>query len=119
MSMERKISLYIHQKWEYKQRIIILCQEGSIFVDITFSPNGEDKKAFIWGLNVEEKYRGNGIGTALLKKAENYVREQSIHMVELEWSSQTPLWVYKMYINNGYKEKDFDDGYSRLYKELK
>ena len=43
---------------------------------------------------------------------------QFIRTVELEWASPTPLWVYNMYVKNGYKEKDFDEGYSRLYKEL-
>ena len=117
-NMEIKVSSYIQQQWEYKTRTIIICQYGSVLVDIISSPNGEDKKAFIFSLNVEEEYRGKGIGTALLKHAEEYIKNQSIHVVELEWVSPTPLWVYNMYIKNGYKEKDFDDGYSRLYKDL-
>ena len=117
--MEIKTNLYIQQQWKYKTRTIIICQYGSILVDITSSPNGKDKKAFIFSLNVEEEHRDKGIGTALLKQAEEYVKNQSIQTVELEWISPTPLWVYNMYIKNGYQEKDFDDGYSRLYKDLK
>ena len=113
-----KTSLYVYQQWEYKTRIIIICQYGSVLVDITSSPNGIDKKAFIFSLNVEEKHRNKGIGTTLLKQAEEYIKNQSIQIVELEWISPTPLWVYNMYIKNGYQEKDFDDGYSRLYKDL-
>ena len=116
--MEIKTNLYVYQQWEYKTRTIIICQYGSILIDITFSPNGKDKKAFIFSLNVEEEHRGKGIGTALLNQAEEYVKNQSIQTVELEWISPTPLWVYNMYIKNGYQEKDFDDGYSRLYKDL-
>lgn len=117
--MEIKTSSYIYQQWEYKTRTIIICQYGSVLVDITSSPNGKDKKAFIFSLNVEEEHRNKGIGTALLKQAEEYIKNQFIQTVELEWVSPTPLWVYNMYIKNGYKEKDFDDGYSRLYKDLK
>ena len=117
-NMEIKVNSYIQQQWEYKTRTIIICQYGSVLVDIISSPNGEDKKAFIFSLNVEEEHRGKGIGTALLKHTEEYIKNQSIHVVELEWVSPTPLWVYNMYIKNGYKEKDFDDGYSRLYKDL-
>lgn len=116
--MEIKTSLYIYQQWEYKTRTIIICQYGSVLIDITSSPNGKDKKAFIFSLNVEEKHRNKGVGTALLKQAEEYIKNQSIQTVELEWMSPTPLWVYNMYIKNGYQEKDFDDGYSRLYKDL-
>ena len=117
--MEIKSSLYVYQQWKYKTRIIIICQYGSVLVDITSSPNRKDKKAFIFSLNVEEEHRNKGIGTALLKQAEEYIKSQSIQTVELEWASPTPLWVYNMYIKNGYKEKDFDDEYSRLYKDLK
>ena len=117
--MEIKTSSYIQQQWEYKTRTIIICQYGSVLVDITSSPNGKDRKAFIFSLNVEEEHRNKGIGTALLKQAEKYIKNQSIQTVELEWISPTPLWVYNMYIKNGYQEKDFDDGYSRLYKDLK
>ena len=118
-NMEIKVSSYIQQQWEYKTRTIIICQYGSVLVDITSSPNGKDKKAFIFSLNIEEEHRNKGIGTALLKQAEEYIKNQSIQTVELEWISPTPLWVYNMYIKNGYQEKDFDDGYSRLYKDLK
>ena len=116
--METKEISYIHQQWGFKTRSIIICNGGSVLVDIVTSPNGKDKKAFIFSLNVEEEHRNKGIGTALLKQAEEYVKNQSIQTVELEWISPTPLWVYNMYIKNGYQEKDFDDGYSRLYKDL-
>ena len=109
---------YTLQQWEFKTRTIIICNGGSVIVDITTSPNGEDRKAFIFSLNVEEEHRGKGIGTTLLRKAEEFVMSQFVRTVELEWASPTPLFVYNMYIKNGYKEKDFDEGYSRLYKEL-
>ena len=36
-NMEIKVSSYIQQQWEYKTRTIIICQYGSVLVDITFS----------------------------------------------------------------------------------
>ena len=72
--MEIKTSLYVYQQWEYKTRTIIICRYGSVLVDITSSPNGKDRKAFIFSLNVEKEHRNKGIGTALLKQAEEYVK---------------------------------------------
>lgn len=107
------------QYWNNKERLIIVCDEGSIFVDITISPNKLDKKAFIWGLNVNPDFRGIGVGSSLLKFAEDCIRDQSINKVELEWeSSSSSLWVYDWYIRKGYEEIDFSEGYSRLQKTL-
>lgn len=106
------------QHWNNKERLIIVCDEGSVFVDITVSPNKLDRKAFIWGLNVYPDYRGMGFGSSLLKCAEDCVRKENINKVELEWEASSPLWVYDWYVRNGYKETDFSEGYSRLCKTL-
>lgn len=106
------------QYWDNKERLIIVCDEGSVFVDITVSPNKIDRKAFIWGLNVDPDYRGMGFGNSLLKWAEDCIREKSINKVELEWEYPSPLWVYDWYIRKGYKEIDFSEGYSKLQKTL-
>lgn len=107
------------QYWNNKERLIIVCDYGSVFVDITVSPNKLDKKAFIWGLNVNPDFRGIGFGNQLLKYAEDYVRKRDISKVELEWeSSSSSLWVYDWYIRKGYEEIDFSEGYSRLQKTL-
>ena len=107
------------QYWNNKERLIIVCDYGSVFVDITISPNKLDKKAFIWGLNVNPDFRGIGVGSSLLKFAEDCIRKKSINKVELEWeSSSSPLWVYDWYIRKGYEEIDFSEGYSRLQKTL-
>lgn len=104
------------QYWDNKRRLIIVCDYGSVFVDITVSPNKLDKKAFIWGLNVNPDFRGIRVGSSLLKFAEDCIRDQSINKVELEWESSSPLWVYDWYIRAGYEEIAFDEGYSRLCK---
>ena len=106
------------QYWDNKERLIIVCDEGSVFVDITVSPNKIDRKAFIWGLNVYPDSRGMGWGNSLLKWAEGCVRERLIDKVELEWEASSPLWVYDWYVRNGYKETDFGEGYSILCKTL-
>lgn len=114
---EKELKIYI-QHWDNKERLIIVCDEGSVFVDITISPNKLDKKAFIWGLNVSPTCRGVGLGNSLLKCAEGCVREQLINKVELEWEASSPLWVYDWYVRSGYKEIDFNEGYSRLCKNF-
>ena len=104
------------QYWDNKERLIIVYDYGSVFVDITISPNKLNKKAFIWGLNVNPDFRGIGFGNQLLKYAEDCVRKRDINRVELEWEASSPLWVYDWYIRAGYEEIDFDEGYSRLCK---
>lgn len=106
------------QHWDNKERLIIVYNYGSIFVDIIISPNKTNKKAFIWGLNVNPDFRGIGFGNQLLKYAEDCVRKRDINRVELEWEASSPLWVYDWYVRNGYKETDFGEGYSRLCKTL-
>ena len=111
------IKLYT-QYWNNKERLIIVCNEGSVFVDITTSTNKIDKKAFIWGLNISPNSRHIGLGTLLFKYAEECVRQRNISKVEIEWEISSPLWVYDWYIRNSYKEIDFGEGYSKLRKTL-
>lgn len=106
------------QYWGNKERLIIVCDYGSVFVDITISPNKIDRKAFIWGLNVCPDSKGMGWGNSLLKCAEGSVRERLINKVELEWEYSSPLWVYDWYVRKGYKEIEFSEGHSRLCKTL-
>ena len=114
-----EFSLYNYtQIWEDKTRIIFVSDKGSVFLDITYSPNGKDKKALIWGLNVKEEYRGKHFAGVLLGSAEAAAKEYDVTEIELEWQSPTPKWVYYWYIRCGYREKEFDSGYSRLCKDL-
>lgn len=106
------------QYWDNKERLIIVYNYGSIFVDIIISPNKTNKKAFIWGLNVNPDFRGVGFGNQLLKYAEDCVRKRDINKVDLEWEVSSPLWVYDWYVRNGYKEIEFSEGHSRLCKTL-
>ena len=103
---------------EDKTRIIFVSAKGSVFLDITYSPNGKDKKAFIWSLNVKEEYRGKHFARVLLTSAEAAAKEYDVTKIELEWQSPTPKWVYYWYIRCGYREKEYDSGYSRLCKDL-
>ena len=113
----KTIKLYT-QYWNYKERLIIVCNEGSVFVDIIVSPNRIDKKAIIWGLYISQNSRNKGLGTLLLNYAEECVRQQNVNKIEIEWEISSPLWVYNWYVRNGYKEIDFEKGYSKLCKTL-
>ena len=117
MKEKNDIKVYT-QYWNYKERLIIVCNEGSIFVDITTSPNKINKKAFIWGLNIHQNSQHIGLGTLLLKHAEECIRQRNIRKIEIEWEISSPLWVYNWYIRNGYKEIDYGEEYSRLCKTL-
>lgn len=114
-------SIYIQsfvQQWQDSQRIIVVANEGSVFVDICSSPNGKDKYAQIWGLNVSEKHRGKGVGGVLLSFAEREAKRRGASKIELTWKRPTPIWVYNWYLGKGYVETDFADGYSELRKTL-
>lgn len=88
-------SLYNYtQIWEDMTRIIFVSDKGSVFLDITYSPNGKDKKALICGLNVKEEYRGKHFARVLLTSAEAAAKEYDVTQIELEWESPTPKWVY-------------------------
>ena len=63
------------QIWEDKIRIIFVSDKGSVFLDITYSPNGKDKKALIWGLNVKEEFRGKHCAKALHGSPEAAAKE--------------------------------------------
>ena len=71
-----EFALYSYtQIWDDKIRIILVSDKGSVFLDITYSPNGKDKKALIWGLNVKEEYRGKHFAGVLLGSAEAAAKE--------------------------------------------
>ena len=106
------------QIWDDKIRIIFVSDKGSVFLDITYSPNGKDKKALIWGLNVKEEFRGKRFARVLLCSAADVAREYDVTEIELEWQSPTPKWAYQWYIRCGYIEKEYYSGYSRLCKDL-
>ena len=114
-----EFALYSYtQIWDDKIRIIFVSDKGSVFLDIAHSPNGKDKKALIWGLNVKEEFRGKHFAGVLLGSVEAAAKEYGVTEIELEWQSPTPKWVYYWYIRCGYREKEYDSGYSRLCKDL-
>ena len=86
--MSVNIKQYLQQR-DFSERIIIVCDKGSVFVDITYSPNGKDRKAVIWGLFVGSGYRCNGVGNDLLLYAEEQVKVRGIREVEIAWESPT------------------------------
>lgn len=106
----------IHQEWDNsKKRILIISNKGSIFVDITYSPNNIDKKIELWGFYVNEENRDKGVGKALLHYAEQVARRYG-NRIEIQWISPTPKWTYEWYLREGYIESAFDEGYSKLFK---
>ena len=114
-----EFALYSYtQIWDDKIRIILVSDKGSVFLDITYSPNGKDKKALIWGLNVKEEYRGKHFAGVLLGSVEAAAKEYDVTEIELEWQSPIPKWVYYWYICCGYREKEEYIGYGGLCKDV-
>lgn len=107
----------IYQNWGDKTRILIVSNKGSIFIDITYSPNNIDKRIELWGFYVNTDNRNLGVGKALLHYAENIARKYG-NKIEIQWFNASPKWIYEWYLREGYIESEFDEGYSKLYKTL-
>lgn len=79
----------------------------------------EPKILYLGNLDVWEQYQGQGIGTAILK----FVDKEAIDKFDAERIRLICLkekYVYKWYLNNGYKylTKDKKPGYVWLEKRL-
>ncbi len=66
----------------------------------------ENEGMKIIGLAVSKEYRRNGIGTALLKVAENYAKENNIEVVLLNSGLQR-TYAHAFYESQGYFKKSY------------
>ena len=101
-------------KGQYKQLAISLRQGKDIVGGLTgWTWAGWCYVELLW---IEEKYRGKGHGTALIRKAESEARKRGVrHMYLDTFSFQAPLFYSKL----GFKAfgvlRDFPKGYDRTW----
>lgn len=117
--MEIEVRHY-EQDWNDYKRHILICEEGIVMIDIHhITTNIFGCKTLIWGLYINEQYRGRGIGKQLLSMAEGIAKDNGQEIVCLEWEKPTPQWVFDWYYRMGYDEREFGKNYAAMYKTLK
>ena len=110
------------QKWKSYERIIIVSDKGSVFIDLShkslytlYNPI----KSEIWGLFVEESSRNKGIAKQLMQYAEDTIKQFGDSYIAVVWNSSTPLWVLEWYKKRGYKFCQYlNDTDTLLIKEI-
>ena len=86
--------------------------EGYISIEI----HREDKGfVYLDDFSVSEEYRGKGIGTALIKKAEHFAKENRIYTVVLHVESANN-GAFKLYNKLGYCVSEEQDDRYRMIK---
>jgi len=75
---------------------------GYIFIGESINMMTGTSHGFIYDIFVKEEYRGKGVGTALLEKAESYCRERGYPRVELMVSTDNQL-ALKLYTKMCFK----------------
>lgn len=115
---------YYH-KWPNTERSIITDDNtlSAVALDVYRNEDVDDiikaGDGFIWGLFVEEPHRGQGIGRALLQRAETIAKDSGCKRVFLDWScKESSEWVRQWYERSGYEEVGFSGDKILLQKYL-
>ena len=90
-----------HKLFVAKEGLSVL---GWIHVNIESPSLLSETRAEISGLVVDEKIRGKGVGTALMKKTEDWVKDQNIDLIRLR-SNIIREDAHKFYLRMGYSIK--------------
>ena len=110
------------QNWGTYRRVIVVSDEGSVFVDLYKQPIydiSELVKCVIWGLFVEYPFRNNGVAKQLMQYAENIIKQYGESLVAVIYENPTPLWVLEWYIKSGYEFRQrLNDTDTLLIKKL-
>lgn len=88
-------------------------------VGCVYTIKEEVGEAYIEGLHVSEKERGNGIGSHMMKKLIDKCKEIDAKKITL-WCEKSK-WMYKWYQRLGFKydgDKEDQEGYVWMVKEL-
>lgn len=81
-------------------------EDGSVIGCLGFSRIGNSNEAFLRRFYVKAQRKRKGIGTALLKNAENAMRKNGITVSKVHLGGQKEQWFesYAFYPKNGYEE---------------
>lgn len=117
-----KYKFIIHENKTFWGKVYhIITSDGYGHLQVSIE-NDTDDILYLTGLSVYKDFRKQGIGTMLLKKAEEIGKENNILYIKLNIEknnlklSENPL--YNFYINNGYKYLTEDNEYIYFIKYI-
>ena len=104
----------IENRWNWGYNIVLI-QDGCGTIEIQF----EDGYGwgYITGLVVAKSRQRQGIGTELLRKAEEVIKREGYDEAQL-WVEKERIWVYEWYKRMGYKMIADKDGFYKMRKML-
>lgn len=110
------------QEWHTQTRYVITAGEmGSVQLVLYNSnePTHLRNKAYIYNLWVNKRFRKEGMGAKLLKRAEEIAQRHGYRYIYLDWMPwDDELWACDWYIRQGYDGTLMLDGTIQLRKEL-
>lgn len=110
------------QEWHTQTRYVITAGEmGSVQLALYNSkePTYLRNKAYVYNLWVNENFRKEGMGTKLLKRAEEIAQRYGYRYIHLDWSPyDSKQWTCDWYIRQDYNGTQMLDGTIMFVKEL-
>ena len=107
---------YLDRYWKNVEDIILVAEDEEVIAYLAVEVHREDVDyIYLDDLSVTEKKRGNGIGTSLIHKAENYAHELGLTDI-LFHVEKTNTSAFHLYERLGYKVFR-DDGNRYLMKK--
>ena len=106
---------YLDRYWKIGEDIILVAEDDDVIAYLAVEVHREDVDyIYLDDLSVTEKRRGNGIGTSLIHKAEDYAKELGLKDI-LFHVEKTNTSALRLYERLGYKFFR-DDGNRYLMK---
>ena len=106
---------YLDRYWKNGEDIILVAEDGEVIAYLAVEVHREDVDyIYLDDLSVTDKKRGNGIGTSLIHKAEDYAKELGLADI-LFHVEKTNTSALRLYERLGYKIFR-DDGNRYLMK---
>lgn len=103
----------LNRKINRDKESILIAEDNNQIIGCVFIVE-DGWNAFIWRLSVKKSYRKKGVGTMLLKKAEDIVKSRGIKEISLFVESKNNL-LKKWYKNKNYiQTKNFTFMYKKL-----
>lgn len=107
---------YLDRFWEGQEDRIFVAEEDKVIAFLSVEVHHEAKEfIYLDDLSVAEPYRGQGIGTALIRQAEEYAKSISIPNIVLHVEKNN-LQAMRLYERLGFK-RERDDGERYLLRK--